>query len=281
MKNISISNTSKNPYTSFDIIMSTKKDGLHKRKTTVLNLKADIIRAYKQFEIAFTNNKLGQLVSSSLFQNNKDALIHMYSYEDKELQEYKMELLTSGNFEDDECPLCQIDTISCFDHFLPKSKFPEFAINIYNLIPSCNICNSKKSETFLDGNNNQKYFNVFLDKVPSNKHFLHLKYNKKNIPIFFIDNFDGMDPVLYERIKNTFSDLLILQRYNKRMYKEIQSLRTIFKNFKFLSYVRIRSIINTRISESEHQNGETHWKTLLYKELVINNNLLNYIINTP
>lgn len=29
-----------------------------------------------------------------------------------------------------------------FDHYLPKSKYPFFAMSLYNLIPSCHICNS-------------------------------------------------------------------------------------------------------------------------------------------
>jgi len=31
-----------------------------------------------------------------------------------------------------------------FDHFFPKSLFPYLSISLYNLIPSCSICNSKK-----------------------------------------------------------------------------------------------------------------------------------------
>jgi hypothetical protein len=29
-----------------------------------------------------------------------------------------------------------------FDHFLPKSKYPYFALSFYNLIPCCSVCNS-------------------------------------------------------------------------------------------------------------------------------------------
>ncbi|GAB6078487.1 HNH endonuclease family protein [Hydrogenobaculum acidophilum] len=36
------------------------------------------------------------------------------------------------------------------DHFLPKSKFPIFAISLGNLIPSCSICNKKKSNNYND-----------------------------------------------------------------------------------------------------------------------------------
>lgn len=38
-----------------------------------------------------------------------------------------------------------------FDHFLPKSKYPFFALSIYNLIPSCHTCNSNcKGSKVLD-----------------------------------------------------------------------------------------------------------------------------------
>ncbi len=33
-----------------------------------------------------------------------------------------------------------------FDHYFPKSKYPYLAISIYNLIPSCGICNQAKSK---------------------------------------------------------------------------------------------------------------------------------------
>jgi hypothetical protein len=42
-----------------------------------------------------------------------------------------------------------------FDHFFPKSIYPFFALSIYNLIPSCTICNQKcKHDTMLDFNLN-------------------------------------------------------------------------------------------------------------------------------
>lgn len=30
----------------------------------------------------------------------------------------------------------------CFDHYFPKSKYPLLSLSIYNLIPSCSLCNS-------------------------------------------------------------------------------------------------------------------------------------------
>ena len=278
MLNISIVKSSMEPQKTFDEIVNSKSDGKYKRKTAVLNIKQDVYNAFKQYENALQNNQFEKITTSNLFQTNKAALQSMYSYKNTELQKYMKEIMTKGNFQDDECPICQIDTISCFDHFVPQDGFPEYSINIHNLIPSCSICNNKKSDVFLE-NNKRVFINIYSDIIPSDKRFLYLKYSDKNVPIFEINNLDNMDVDLYKRLENTFNRLLILQRYNCRMYKEIQSLNNLFKKLKFLPKTRIQNIIKKRIYENELQNGATHWKTLLYKALVDNNNLLDFIIN--
>lgn len=53
------------------------------------------------------------------------------------------------------CPYCNRDYINergnkypggHLDHFFPRSQYPFFAICLYNLIPCCAICNTKKNE---------------------------------------------------------------------------------------------------------------------------------------
>lgn len=34
-----------------------------------------------------------------------------------------------------------------FDHFFPKSEYPLLAVSVYNLVPSCSLCNKGKSKT--------------------------------------------------------------------------------------------------------------------------------------
>ena len=278
MLNISINKSAMDPKDTFDAIVNSKEDGPYNRKTAVLNIKNDVYIAYRKYESALNNNNLENLKSTTLFQTNKDALNSMYSFENKELKKYMNEIMTNNNNQDDECPICQIDTISCFDHFVPKEDYPEFSINIHNLIPSCSICNNKKRKYFLK-NNKRMFINIYIDKIPSDKRFLYLKYDENNVPVFNINNLDNMDIDLYNRLNYTFTKLLILKRYNKRMYKEIQILNKTFRKMNILPKARIKRIIKQRISENEIKFGPTHWETLLYKELVDNNNLFEFIIN--
>ncbi len=45
------------------------------------------------------------------------------------------------------------------DHFFPKSEYPLFALNLFNFVPSCQVCNSRmKLSRFLDENGNRPIY---------------------------------------------------------------------------------------------------------------------------
>lgn len=66
-----------------------------------------------------------------------------------------------------------------FDHFFPKSRYSYLSVSLYNLIPSCSICNSKKSD--LDTYKYDLYYpyedefgrDVVFQTTPVNNEFLY------------------------------------------------------------------------------------------------------------
>jgi len=65
----------------------------------------------------------------------------------------------ANNLKIEVCPYCnknytntfRMDSISknifpSFDHFLPKASFPLLTLSFFNLIPTCNVCNTIKSD---------------------------------------------------------------------------------------------------------------------------------------
>ena len=81
------------------------------------------------------------------------------------------------------CPYCNADMVyaikcddngksykSAFDHFYPRSRYPFLGLSLYNLIPSCDRCNSKfklaKYKEVLGT------FHPYLDDVDSETHFI-------------------------------------------------------------------------------------------------------------
>lgn len=73
--------------------------------------------------------------------------------------------------------------MAVLDHYYDKGKYPYLALSFYNLIPSCNICNSKFKTTidfkeiphlhpYEDSFNEKAKFSQFFSNVDSeNKKF--------------------------------------------------------------------------------------------------------------
>lgn len=82
------------------------------------------------------------------------------------------------NNDDGVCPFCGImpidgeydPTREAFDHYLPKSKYPFNSLNLKNLSPSCNKCNSDnkhdKDPLHDDQGHRRKAFYPFCDEQP-------------------------------------------------------------------------------------------------------------------
>lgn len=63
----------------------------------------------------------------------------------------------------------KIATRPQFDHFLSKTKYPLFALSLYNLIPSCPPCNHKKGDkNYSIHTHIHPYFEGFDDKIKFN-----------------------------------------------------------------------------------------------------------------
>lgn len=50
-----------------------------------------------------------------------------------------------------------------YDHFFPKSKYPYLAVSMYNLIPSCAVCNSGKSDKDSFKDQKVQYLNLYVE----------------------------------------------------------------------------------------------------------------------
>lgn len=46
------------------------------------------------------------------------------------------------------CPLCGVGTVAQVDHHLPKSRYPDLAVLLANLVPTCHFCNDKKKAKY-------------------------------------------------------------------------------------------------------------------------------------
>lgn len=98
----------------------------------------------------------------------RDALISCYDINTISLSKLKDALLdalgaTSAS-DLQRCPYCMLDEPSTWDHYLPKTHYPEYSVFCGNLVYVCFRCNHRKGEDF-DGNKLlfcHPYFTVHL-----------------------------------------------------------------------------------------------------------------------
>lgn len=130
------------------------------------------------------------------------------------------------------------------DHFFPKSRYPYLAISFFNLIPSCHVCNSLKSDKdfnivknlhpFVEGIERESVFSTTLSKVD------------------FINENDSFDITVSSsnpKVKENIKAFLIEERYkyHKDYVREIYRKKFIFNES------RIEEIMNLKLFENEDE----------------------------
>ena len=184
------------------------------------------------------------------------ALKQLFNYDKQKSKTYhpiasklqpKIANFMEENLDIHTCYFCNIDFINAFksttkgskngftlDHFINKAKYPFLALSLYNLIPSCYICNSKlkRSETLWDINGD-------IEKVSpsSNKFKFDEKVKFKSFlsgNVLNINSKKDFDIFLKEEGSNDYDkyiDILRLDEryaYHKRHVLEMIKKREIY-----------------------------------------------------
>lgn len=176
------------------------------------------------------------------------------------------------------CPFCnnnyvyfykkdenKYNTIATLEHYYPKSKYPHLSLSFYNLIPSCNTCNSKfkGSDKTHMGNILHPYFEDFNEKakfslsvnsMPINKDIelqINLKSNDNRcnttIDRFQLDKIYTEHNDIAKEIWNkaqVYNESRIDELY-KSFYKKLGYTKEDVKNMAFCNYLH-KDDINKR-----------------------------------
>lgn len=215
----------------------------------------------------------------------KEQLDHvMYTFTDdwdkykKQYNEFSkkkinMKLLKAQN--NKTCPYCNENYITNraentshqLDHFYSKSKYPIFALSIYNLIPSCYACNHTKGDhtiTVSPFDDDYDFDDITMTYIPKNENFL---YNEDSFDICFICNHQendekfktnrkvlGLDAA-YENHKDYFMELMrkgetydedtinsLLSSYPNLFLSKDEVLQNIYANYIEISKLNQRPL---------------------------------------
>jgi len=164
-----------------------------------------------------------------------------------------------------------------FDHYLPKSVYPFFALSLYNLIPSCHICNSNcKGTTKLDNDMNpyltdphKNYFtftyHIDEKQLPSSVQIKDIQENGTEVS-------DFLETFKIREIYNMHTDLELKELYTfATKYKDTylkRVLSEIVTNLKLSQEEAYRILFGTELFEDKNNDRPlSKFKRDILKEL--------------
>ena len=174
------------------------------------------------------------------------------------------------------CPYCGTAPPDTLDHYVPRSRFPEFSVLTRNLIPCCGRCNLLKREKWLrDGQ--RVCLNVYYDTLPAERCvFAEVMYDDSLTPSlkFCVDGRAGVaDPVL-SAVKLHFETLRLYERLPISGNDVITETRNTLVRFDVTNPADAQVLLEEQTRDFARQYGANHYKTAISEALAASDDFL-------
>ena len=267
-----------NPIDEFNLIYNSKRGINHAILTMKHN---DIQIRYDDYQQAFYDNDLERINSVLYHPNSSSAMLHCYTSSTAALEDLLVRIKENQMLHlRSICHFCGINTDSTTDHYLPKDQFPEFCVNLLNLIPCCPDCNSYKGEYWLDNISlTRGIINLYTDDIPDIQFlFVDITY-LGNVPIaeFTVDNRNNINPDLFDIISKHYQRLHLTDRYKDKFNSIYSQIHNLFLNKPMFTRRPdlIQDFLNQDVINHSNLFGVNHYKGVIMDSLANNIVFLN------
>lgn len=170
------------------------------------------------------------------------------------------------------CPFCGFAQATTLDHYIPKKKFPSFAISPLNLVPSCSDCNTGKSED-VAGSQLEQIIHPYFDHNLFTEQWLFAMVNETSPPsiTFFTNPPSHWETVNVKRVFSHFKDFRLAKRFSVQVADEISILRHELQyDFDISKAAGVKQAL-TRKYTACSRVYKNWWKTAMYQALASSN----------
>ena len=182
------------------------------------------------------------------------------------------------------CPMCKISLPRTFDHYFPLGTFPEFAVHPLNLVPSCNTCNSKKLEAWLNENGDRICLYFYSDSVPQVP-FIRCaltlpQLGGHNVGVtFLLERPVGLRLARWDPIVRHFTRLGLIDRYNEIGNDELSEVFSSARDFLDNGGPRrrVRGFIRSAAVRFADVHGASYWRTELRRQVAMSPALFTWL----
>lgn len=209
----------------------------------------------------------------------KNSLIGLYTPKNEKLPFQQLDAMRKRNGLV-VCPSCgEPGRPRTLDHYLPKDIFPELSAFLLNLTPMCDWCQGEKLTEYVTEDGQKRYIHPYFDDVEKPLFLIAFKppYATPSIGVVIYENIseelsqlvqlhlEGID--FLARFKEYFKTryISILRKAQDRRLAEAKDLRMLLGQF----------------LEMEEEKSINSWDAVLYRSILEDNDLMNYLENDP
>ncbi|ULA65041.1 MAG: hypothetical protein LZF86_190336 [Nitrospira sp.] len=257
----------------------------HEVRNKLLKTHNQIITQYEALELAAASHTLESLASDPACAGISDALRACYESPTKVLQDLKTAIKSTQpprllRY----CPMCGTTVHSTFDHYMPATRFPEFAVHPLNLVPCCARCNSTKSDSWLNATGTRQYLHAYTDLPPEDTFLATTLHESPGYSVvgatFNLVRPDGIDNIYWKLIESHFDCLCLLDRYNNLGNDEIAEILSSSRSYLETHGKDVRTFLEKEATDRENAHGKSHWRAVLLRAMARHGRLEHWIAAT-
>ena len=258
---------------AFDVYKdAVERKNIEAEKKELKAIEKPMYDCYTNYDRHFALNDLEHMPQARVGKDHKDTLLGLFGSRTKLIKDFRKRYFeinpqTYNNL----CPYCCINSSNTTEHILPKEDYPEFAVDVKNLIPGCSECNSAKGEDVLDKKGKKFVINYYTDILP-NEQFLYVVIRTKGGALNFeytLSNPDNrINPELYALIERHFVRLHLLTRYKDKAIQEFAEVKNSYLVEQFQSEDEYNNFASKQIRKCNLdalEYGINHWKVVLLR----------------
>lgn len=169
---------------------------------------------------------------------------------------------------DKMCPYCSSTKAKTLDHYLPKAKFPTFAVIPVNLVPCCRDCNSEKDSSFSNAAE-EMFIHPYYEDV-NNFIWLEAIVEENVWPIsfqYYVKITNGQNYIFSKRIAHQHELLDLNSTFSDKANRLFRyRLKSIVDNYISGDIEAVKSFLLE--SEQSCRNAELNsWEACMYNAL--------------
>lgn len=207
----------------------------------------------------------------------KKSLIGLYDPEEDKYPYNELEKLRKKN-KLLACPVCgEPGRPRTLDHCLPKTTYPEFAINLLNLVPACDWCQGEKLADYKNAAGSRSFIHPYFDDVNRPLYTIILEQPYLT-PVISLEVRKDLPLELQVLVASHLEGIDFWERFKEYFESSYQSIIRIASLARTGGQVTVTKAIQSAYLLAADK-GINCWDAVLYRSILDDDDVLDFLEN--